>query len=241
MEVARYLDVLRERSAVLLDAARGNLDTVVPSCPGWTVADLVTHVGSTWGWAAAIVRTGSRDNLPPSVEGIGGDELLEWADGQARQVFDALKVADPGSSCWTFGLPRSRLFWFRRQALETAVHAWDVQHALGRPDPLVVDVACDGVDEFLAVMLPRQIQGQPDSWTGQSFRLQRTDGDREWTVRLGPGTELTLGPTTGQVDVTLRGPASSLYLWCLTRSPTTELEVSGDRSVADRWNSEIAF
>jgi len=49
---------------------------------------------------------------------------------------NALKGADPDSNCWTFGLPRSRLFWFRRQALETAVHAWDVQHATANPIPL---------------------------------------------------------------------------------------------------------
>ena len=87
------------------------------------MADLVAHIGGVWGWAAAVVGTGVRADFPAVPEGSGADELAVWAEQQAGLVLDALEKADPGSSCWTFGLPRSRLFWFRRQALETAVHA----------------------------------------------------------------------------------------------------------------------
>jgi hypothetical protein len=152
-----------------------------------------------------------------------------------------LEAADPGSDCWTFGLPRSRLFWFRRQALETAVHAWDGQGALGRPEPIGATLASDGIDEFLTVMLPRRIEQHPDGWVGQSLHLHRTDGDGEWTIRLGPDAAVSTEPAHHEGDVALRGPASSLYLWCLNRLPTADLEVSGDRAVADRWTSEIVF
>ena len=86
---------------------------------------------------------------------------LEWAEQQAHLVLDALDTADPDSSCWTFGEPRSRRFWFRRQALETAVHAWDVQQAVARPGPIAPELAIDGIDEFLTLMLPRQLKQQP--------------------------------------------------------------------------------
>jgi uncharacterized protein (TIGR03083 family) len=241
MESAGYLEVLSDRSTALLDSAQSDLEASVPSCPGWTVAELVTHVGITWGWAAAIVRTGTRDDLPSAPEGHDGTELVEWAAEQTRQLVAALKDADPDSDCWTFGLPRSRLFWFRRQALETAVHAWDVQHATGQPEPIGSDLATDGIDEFLAVMLPRQLQNHPDYWTGQSLHLHRTDGEGEWTIRLGPGVALSAEPTHGKGDVALRGAASSLYLWCLNRVPSTDLELFGDRDVADRWTTEISF
>jgi uncharacterized protein (TIGR03083 family) len=241
MNPAGYLDVFRNLSIAMLKSAQANLEVPVPSCPGWTVAELIAHVGATWGWAAAIVRTGARDELPSSPEGAGGTELLEWAAEQSRQLFDALKDADPDSDCWTFGLPRSRLFWFRRQALETAVHAWDVQHAIGQPDPIDSDLATDGIDEFLAVMLPRHIQRQPDTWTGQSLHLHRTDGDGEWMIRLGPGASLSTERTHGQGDMALRGPASSLYLWCLNRLPSIDLELIGDGALADRWTAEVSF
>ena len=143
MNPAGYLDVFGDRSMALLTSAQANLEVAVPTCPGWTVAELITHVGTTWGWAAAIVRTGARDDLPSSPDEPGGAELLGWAAEQSLQLSDALKGADPDSNCWTFGLPRSRLFWFRRQALETAVHAWDVQHATGQPDPIDPDLASE--------------------------------------------------------------------------------------------------
>ena len=236
-----YLDVFRDRSIALLTSAQANLEVPVPSCPGWTVAELITHVGTTWGWAAAIVRTGARDDLPSSPDDPGSTEVLEWAAEQSRQLSDALKGADPDSDCWTFGLPRSRLFWFRRQALETAIHAWDVQHATGQPDPIDPDLASDGIDEFVAVMLPRHIQRQPDNWTGQSLHLHRTDGDGEWMIRLGPGASLSTERTHGHGDVALRGPVSSLYLWCLNRLPSTDLELVGDGAIAERWTAEVSF
>jgi uncharacterized protein (TIGR03083 family) len=241
MEPAGYLDVLRDRSLVMLESARTSLDRPVPSCPGWTAADLVRHIGTTWGWAASIVRKGTRGDLPSPSEGLGGAELVAWAADRAGQLVDALKDADPDSDCWTFGLPRSRLFWFRRQALETAVHAWDAQQASGHPDPLDPDLAGDGIDEFLAILLPRHLERHPEGWTGQSLHLHRTDGEGEWMVRLGPGTALSAEHAHAQGDVDLRGPASSLYLWCLNRVPSTDFELFGDAAVAERWTAEITF
>jgi len=242
MEADGYLNALLDRSGALLVAAHTDLEAPVPSCPGWTVTDLITHVGRTWGWAASIVRTGGRSDLPGVPEEFGEGELLEWAEDRAQQVIGALAVADPESNCWTFGLPRSRLFWFRRQALETAVHAWDGQLAFGLPEPIDPELARDGVAEFLEQMLPRQIKRNPDDWTGQSVLLHCTDGDGDWTVRLGPGPTITVErAAAAEADVTLNGPSSSIYLWCLNRLPTDDLERIGDGAVADRWTTKIAF
>src|ERR1039457_3283641 len=99
MEAADYIDVLRDRSTALLASARTNLEAPVPSCPGWTVAELVAHMGGTWGWTAAIVHTGTRADLPAVPEGVSGAELVGWAEEQAHQVIAALDAADPDSNC----------------------------------------------------------------------------------------------------------------------------------------------
>ncbi len=241
MEAAQYLDVLRDRSNALLVLARADLDAPVRSCPGWTVAELVAHIGGVWGWAAAVVGTGARADFPTVPVGLGGAELLEWAEQQARLALDALGTADADSSCWTFGEPRSRRFWFRRQALETAVHAWDVQQAVAEPEPIEPELASDGIDEFLTVMLPRHLKQQPGSWTGQSLHLHSTDGQGECVVNLGPDSAVSVEQVHRKGDVALQGTASSLYLWCLNRMPLAELEVFGDRAIADQWTAEIAF
>jgi len=241
METEDYVGVIRERSDALLSAARANLDAAVPSCPGWTVADLVAHIGEAWGWAAAVVRSGERRDAPTAPDGLGGPALVEWARGRLEEVLDVLEDADPTANCWTFGLPRSPLFWFRRQALETAVHAWDCAGAVGEPAPLDPELARDGIDEFLGSMVPRQVKRRPDAWTGQSLHLHRTDGEGEWMVRLGPDGEVSTERAHGKGDVALRGPASTLYLWCLNRVRADDLELFGDPAVAARWTAEISF
>jgi len=226
-----------------LKAASSDVDVEVPSCPGWNLARLVEHVGGVWGWAADIVRSGEQAEFHQAPEGLGAGDLIEWASGQRRNALDALAVADPDSNCWTFGLPRSRLFWFRRQALEAAVHAWDAHSSLAVPEPIEPQLASDGIDEFLSVMLPRLVKRRPGDWTGQSLHLSRTDGTGHWNVRLGPGPEISTDheEARSDSDVTLEAPASTLYLWCLNRAKSDELDVSGDNSVAQRWAAEVAF
>jgi len=241
VEPAEYLDVLRDRATALLVSARADLDAPVPTCPGWTVAKLVAHIAGVWGWAAAVVRTGDRADFPTMPEDLGGAELVEGAEQQARLLLNALENTDPDSGCWTFGLPRSGLFWFRRQALETAVHAWDVQQAAAHPEPIDPELAIDGVEEFLSVMLPRHLKQHPGSWTGQSLHLHSTVGKGEWLVHLGPDSAVSVQHAHGRGDLALQGTPSSLYLWCLNRAPLTEFEVFGDRAVADRWTTEITF
>ena len=93
----------------------------------------------------------------------------------------------------------------------------------------------------VSAMVPRQVKQRPDVWTGQSLHLHRTDGEGEWMVRLGPDGEVSTERTHGKGDVALRGPASSLYLWCLSRVPADDLELFGDPAVAALWTTEIAF
>lgn len=242
MESRDYIEVVRNRSVGLLVSARTDLTAPIPSCPGWTMAELIAHVGGTWGWAAGIVSSGERRGQFPTIpNSITGSALIALVEERARQLLQVLEGADPAANCWTFGLPRSAMFWFRRQALETSIHAWDAEGAVAHPAPIDADLACDGIDEFLAVMLPRQVKENPDIWTGQSLHLHRTDGDGEWLVQLGPDGQTTYESTHGKGDVALRGSASSLYMWCLNRIPMDDLEVFGDRAVAHQWRSDIAF
>jgi uncharacterized protein (TIGR03083 family) len=237
-----YIGVVRNRAVDLLGAARTDLTAPIPSCPGWTMNELVAHVGGVWGWVAGIVSSRERRGEFPAIPGsVTGPALIAMVEERVRQLLQVLEGADPDANCWTFGLPRSALFWFRRQALETTVHAWDAQGAVAQPTPKYADVACEGIEEFLMVMLPRQVKEHPDIWTGQSLHLRRADGRGEWLVQLGPEGRSTYERTAGNADVSLQGSASSLYLWCVNRVSLDDLEVLGDRAIAQQWRSRIAF
>lgn len=243
MDPADHLQAIEKGADALLESARGSIDRPVSGCPGWDVGDLVVHVGLTWRWAADIVASGERAERGEIPGDRSEASLIEWAKGNADHLLDVLGAADPGSDCWTFGAPRTRRFWIRRQALETAMHAWDAARAAGRPSAIEPEVAADGLDEQLTVMVPRSVGRRPQSWTGQSFHFHRTDGDGEWVVAFGPDGEVDARRVHAKADVALRGTAQDLWLWTCNRAPIDSLglEVLGDRSLADRWTETVVF
>jgi hypothetical protein len=181
---------------------------------------------------------------PEPPEGATGDALIAWAADQAHAAHQALVTADLDSDVWTFGLPRTPRFWARRQALESTMHAHDVEGAFGDPKPIDGEVASDGIDEFLTVMVTRWVGRNPADWSGETFHLHRTDGDGEWLVRLGPEGQVDAQRTHAKGDIALRGPASDLWLWTTGRldlDRSDAVEVLGDRSLAGRWSADIAF
>jgi uncharacterized protein (TIGR03083 family) len=241
MERTTYLDTIRDRAAAAARAARLSTDAPVPSCPGWSVADLIRHLGGVYGWCSSIVQSGSRTDYVAGPADLSGSALVDWFEAQARLVVATLTDADPDKDVWTFGLPRTVRFWLRRQALETAMHCWDAQSAVGPADPFDSELATDGIDEFLDMMLPRVLRLLPGTWTGQTIHLHRTDGDGEWLVRLGPDGAVDVERSHGKGDVAVRGPASDLLLWMINRASAGSLEVFGDGTLIDRWAAEIRF
>ena len=52
-----YLPRIVDAGGALAERAEdAGLESVVPTCPGWTVADLVAHQGMVHRWAAANLR-----------------------------------------------------------------------------------------------------------------------------------------------------------------------------------------
>jgi uncharacterized protein (TIGR03083 family) len=241
LEPTRWIELISARATALRDAVATDFQTVVPTCPGWTMGDLLGHTAGAWSWATMVVRSGQREPQPDPPIDLGPDGLIDWAQSRLEDLVDALRSADPASNCWTFGLPRTRTFWYRRAALETTVHAWDAQAALGMTDPIADDVALEGIEEFITTMLGRCLRSASAAWDGQSLHLHRTDGEGEWLLRLGPDGVLEATTDHGKADVALRGTASSLYLWCMNRISSSELEVFGDATIVDLWKSTITL
>lgn len=246
MEPSEHLAHLRKETDAFLGAAAVDPGAAVASCPGWAVRDLVLHVGNTWARAADVLATG-RDAERRPLPAVESDaQVLSWGRDRADEIVDAverLSVPDPEGECWTFLPPHNRGFWARRITLETLLHGWDCRAAVGPPSPMDADLAADGVDEFVFVMLPRCLQRNPAQWSGETVHLHRTDGEGEWFVRLDDG-EVSAERGHRKGDVAVRGTGSDLYLWCTGRGTLAtlpELDVVGDRAVADEWSAVIRF
>ena len=155
MQNEEYLEAVARESAALADAAeRAGLDAAVPSCPGWTVADVVEHVGNVQRWATRIVETRPTERIsrPDMSESPAPEELLGWFRAASRALVEALGAADPAAPVWTFIPGGTTRFWFRRQAHEVAVHRVDAELAGGTAAPIATALAADGIAEWLDVV-----------------------------------------------------------------------------------------
>ena len=190
-----WLPLLRaatERFAGVLDD--GDLTAAVPSCPGWTLADLAEHLGGVHAWAAHAVEHGTPDGTEPPAPPTG---IADWYRGHAAHLLDVLGSRPAAAPAWTFGpQPGTAAFWRRRQLHEVEVHTWDALGSQGRAHGLDPSLAWDGVEEVATVFYPRQVRLERVAPLPRALRLRATDLDGSVVLGSGPGLEVR-APATG--------------------------------------------
>jgi uncharacterized protein (TIGR03083 family) len=243
-----YASAFLEQNRAFSDLIRNADESiVVPTCPGWSLKQLMRHVGRGDRWAAQIVserRSGYLD--PRSVEGgkppPDPDDAISWLQGGARRLVDAVEQSGVETPVWTFLGPRPANWWIRRRLHEVAVHRADAAIALGRDFMLEPDVAADGITEWLERVA---IQAGSDGAAlplgdGNTMHLHATDpglGEAgEWTVGVSD-TGITWSHEHGKGNVALRGGATELLLALVRRAPVadTGIELFGDDAVWQQW------
>jgi uncharacterized protein (TIGR03083 family) len=243
MEDARLLDTFAADYSRLRDVAVRDLAAAVPTCPGWTVVDLVRHVAQVYLHKAETIRLGHwPEPWPPP--GLAGEEpiaLLVRAHDELIAQFVAHEPTDPAL---TWHPPEQTIrFWIRRMAHETVIHRIDAELALGEPvAPIADDLATDGIDELLQVFLSYD----EEAWAEEFGPvLAKSPGHRvavripgaEWLIETGPEA---VAVTTAfgaafeyldeiHTDATITGPAAAVLrrLWNRGGDPVTE---SGDQA-----------
>ncbi|HEU5471278.1 MAG TPA: maleylpyruvate isomerase family mycothiol-dependent enzyme [Actinophytocola sp.] len=249
------LRLIDERSVAFRAAvaAAPNLEVRVPTCPEWTLLDLVRHLGNWHRRWAATVAAGPADAPPAETASNGApavpgerEALLAWSAESAEQLLSALRESGPDRGCWTWWggsqSPQTCGAVARHQLQEVAVHTYDAQITLGAPQPLPDEVALDGVDEFLSTCCAGTA-----AWPYEPAALDfhATEG-RTWRLSLSAdGAQATRLPPPGPMPATpagenpdaaaasLRGTASQLVLALYGRAPVDSLKLDGDRRLFD--------
>ncbi len=224
MELEEYLPVLRRTDARFADAAAAAVlargwSAPVPGCPGWSLADLVWHLGEVQHFWAWVVRTRAPD---PSayVEPTRrpDDELLGFLAAQSAELETVLAGADPVTRVWTWAPRQDVGFVLRRQAMEAVVHTVDVEQVLGEVRPIPPEVGLDGLDEWLELMVPGALPDGPPE-TAHPVVFHAVDADAERTLFAG---------TRPFPVAALTGTAGDLLLAVWRRVPLEVLTVDGD-------------
>jgi uncharacterized protein (TIGR03083 family) len=249
MDSSRYLESLAADFALLRAAATAagpeGLAAPVPTCPGWTVADLTRHVGQVYLHKTLAMRMGDfpeEQNWPPAeLEDLPPLALLDRA---YADLTTELITRDPDSPAPTWYKPEPTVgFWRRRMAQETVIHRLDAElaarAATGRAvSPVPDDIAADGVDEVLVRFLGYGSTAWPDEFAALAGpRLERADGDdtvlvemdgATWTVRPRPDHVDVQARAGGDVHAAVAGGPVPLLLWLWGRGGEGCVSVSGD-------------
>ncbi len=204
------LDLIEREGRRIIEIGRRAPAATVPQYPAWTLRDLVVHVAGVHGRTATICRTLPLERIPTA--GLpNGRDAFEWADARLSAMLEGLRTADPDATTWTFVADPRLRFWGPRMVVETGVHRWDAESAVGDPQPLSAEVAVHGLDEFGELYLPR-LGDVP------AIELVAIDLGRRW--RHGSGTPIA----------TVEGTASDLFLRLMSR-PGAALPIEWERAV----------
>ncbi len=253
LEPSRYRDHLHQESArfraVLTDARP---EARVPSCPDWSVADLLWHLTRVqYFWA----RTMNHRPAAPDPERGWGEpprperyaDLLTFFDECSGNLQTSLANADPTEAAWSWAQDQTVGFTLRRQAHEALIHRLDAELVTGQVTPLDPALATDGVHEALDVMFG----GCPPWGTftpGElQVRVDLRDTDTQLWVVLGrfTGTDPESGvvhdeddlqvvddPGT-EPDLVVEGRAEDLDAWLWHRRDDSALDWAGDATAKE--------
>jgi uncharacterized protein (TIGR03083 family) len=249
VDKSRFIDCLAEDYALLRDAAASaDLDVPVPSCPGWTMGDLVYHVAEVYLHKATIMRTGEwpRPWPPARLAAEPRLALLGRAYGELTAEFGAREVTQ---AVPTWYEPDETVgFWLRRMAQETVIHRIDAELAAGLPDTRVPDdLALDGVDEVLVRFLAYFSTGFADANVAHLDGADGTSaivvsaGRRSWTVRPSQTDEATVeDDDCGDSRVLVRAAPDPMLRWLWGRAGDDVVTVTGDPAWADYLRRMLA-
>lgn len=209
------------------------LGVAVPNCPGWTVESVVNHLSFGLGLGYPVALSKAPDiaddqgfaGLDLPAVNPTGDDALQMFSRNLRSCLATFEATDPERPAWTYGSRGVAGFWFRRAAVETALHRLDVEDALpSRREPISDERLTDGIAETIEFALPlaARIAGEPHSGVTVSvpdLTLRREIGPR---------------PTSAEIEGT--GIDVFAALWGRNR---TRVRIAGDEDVATEWLSRI--
>lgn len=255
----RYCAEICTQTALLCShIADADLSVPVPSCPGWSLGQLVRHLGAGHRWVEEIVRT--RATQPPSDRELrvladtdrDPAELGAWLAEGAARLAGTLRAAGPDAEVWT-PIPgkHTPVAWARRFTHETVIHRADAALAAGAAFAVDPDVTVDAVDEWMELgSLPQIFEILPGRrellGPGRTLHFHATDtapeAAAEWVVDL-TGDVIVWRRAHEKAAVAVRGPLTDLLLLIYRRRPPRgrNIEVIGAEDLLHFWLDRVGF
>ncbi|UQI43902.1 maleylpyruvate isomerase family mycothiol-dependent enzyme [Streptomyces sp. HU2014] len=260
----RYCSEVVTQTTLLREAIRGaDLTATVPTCPEWTLAQLLLHVGQAHRYAEGLVRTRTTSFTPTDIGAAPtpgpGDPALDadaaafgaWLAEGAETLVETLRASGPDTGVWTFGPRQNADFWARRMTHETVIHRADAEATTGVEFTVAPEIAADCLDEWLQIVSsPMAMEYNPAYkellGPGRTLHLHATDTapelEAEWFVDYS-GERIEWRRAHEKAAVVVRGPLTDvLSVFYRRQSPADgRVEVLGDRELLEFWLERARF
>ena len=229
-EGERFGILTQELASGLTDVS-GGFDVPVPWVPTWRARDLIGHLGTVHRWATVILRAGNAEPPPPGATQTppADENLLDWYETGLVELVATLRTTPPDTPAWHMSPAADKVAasWARRQAHELVVHRMDLEAAAGvEHAPVDPELAEDGVDELLSIVVPRWAHTEPLSSAEACVGVTCTDTGRTWSVHVAHGAVTVGAARSGSEDAHVHGPATALLLHLWGRP--ADVTVDGD-------------
>jgi uncharacterized protein (TIGR03083 family) len=243
MENTRFLECLDADYRRMHDVvAEADMAAPVPSCPEWTVKDLVEHTACVYLHKVAATELGREpDDWPPDLS-VYSTTLAAFEDAYAKlsEMF-ATHDASDHSGTW-YDPDQTVGFWIRRMAQETVIHRRDAELAAGDATPAAPDLAIDGIAELLDLFVAYPThkwneECQPVLEPANGDTLLVDAAGTRWLAEIGlGGVDVSRPGHVPSATVAVRGGPSDLLFWLWNRTAPADgpVEIRGEPEAVDR-------
>jgi len=236
----RYFELIDADTERLIEMGERGLKEPVPSCPGWDVAEVVWHTAVVFEHKVRVMADNAWPDPWPPADFDDRDELAFLREAK-DDLFEEFSRHDIGEDTTTFGSDSTICFWARRMALEAAVHRYDAELAHLDPTPVADDLALDGVDEVLHVMLAGPWWSERvDTRHPVDAVVAVRAAHRLWSCDLRQRSVTILDRADAVAAATVRGEPEHVFLWLWGRSPDSAVQTSGDTSILAEFRARLA-
>jgi uncharacterized protein (TIGR03083 family) len=255
----RYCDEVIGQTDLIRNILQGaDLSVTVPTCPDWTLAQLVRHIGGNHRTLETAVRTGTAIEDPgkqvPDVAGPDGDDplvLTAWLADASVRLARTLREAGPDAQAQIWVFRWRTALWARRAANDLVIHRADAAGTVQADYSVAPDLAADTVDELLELIGDPQVAGSSPQFAqlrgpGKSIHLHATDTEpgleAEWLIELGENG-FTWRRGHAKATVALRGPIADItrVFWRRLPARSERVEVLGDAALLDFWLERVSL
>jgi uncharacterized protein (TIGR03083 family) len=241
-----HVSALQHEGDRLADTAEQiDLSVAVPTCPDWTLRDLLRHIGGVHRWAGEHIRDRREkilrvDDLETLFGSWPADHaLVEWYRDELRLLVNTFREAPSDIQCATFLKATSPLaHWTRRQAHEVTIHRADVESIVDKLTPVSPEFGADGIDELLSAFIPRPFM-KLRSTDAVTFSVKPSDSPRSWRLTISEGPVETVEGDKSPSNCTVAGTASDLYFDLWNRGHGEKVAVSGDPAVLGLFRDTV--